>query len=437
MHIIVIAVGTSGDVHPLLGLSRTFAKAGHRVSFCTSPAFAAVVERCGLRFLPFGTKEEYYAAVNNPALWNPRTSLKSLWKAVAARIRPLFDLLEAEADNDTIMAAHPWAFGARLLQEKRGVPLVSVQISPSTFLSARKPPIHKQFTLPLFLPYPVRAALLWAFDRGVLDRICAPDINRLRRALGLSPVKRIMGRWMHSPQGVLGLFPDWFAPPQTDWPPKVTLTGFPLFDEADFRSVGEELESFLAKGPAPIVFTPGSTLVDGLSYYTAATKALNALNCRGIFLASERTRLPKLTPNILVRPYVPLSKLLPRARALVHHGGIGTASQAFAAGIPQLITPFAHDQFDNAARVESLGCGVQMRSHASGPAMQEVLKQLLTDERIQSNCTAFRSSVVSGESACIKALSTIEIVAAESLDKNHIASSSKRPQGLAATGTYS
>ena len=436
MHIIVVAVGTSGDVHPLLGLSRTFAKLGHRVSFCTSPAFAGVVERCGLRLLPFGTAEEYYAAINNPALWNPRTSLKTLWKAVAVRIRPLFDLLEAEADNDAIMAAHPWAFGARLLQEKHGVPLVSLQISPSTFLSARKPPIHKQFTIPVFLPYPVRAGLLWAFDRGVLDRICAPDINRLRSALGLPPVKRIMGRWMHSPQGVLGLFPDWFAPQQTDWPPKVTLTGFPLFDEADFRNVDEELENFLAKGPAPIVFTPGSTVVDGLSYYTAATVALNALNCRGIFLASEGTALPQLTPTILVRSYVPLSRLLPRARALVHHGGIGTASQAFAAGIPQLITPFAHDQFDNAARVESLGCGVQMRSHASGPAMLEVLKQLLADERIQSNCTAFRPRVVSGESACMKALSTIETTAAGSLGKNRVESTSEQRHGLAVTGTH-
>jgi len=436
VHIIVIAVGTSGDVHPLLGLSRTFAKLGHRVSFCTSPAFAQVVERCGLRFLPFGTTEEYYAAINNPALWNPRTSLKTLWKAVAARIRPLFDLLEAEADKDTIMAAHPWAFGARLLQEKHGVPLVSLQISPSTFLSARKPPIHKQFTIPLFLPYSVRAALLWAFDRGVLDRICASDINRLRLDLGLPPVKRIMGRWMHSPQGVLGLFPDWFAQPQTDWPPKVTLTGFPLFDEADFRNVDEELEDFLAKGPAPVVFTPGSTLVDGLSYYTAAAAALNALDCRGIFLANQRTALPQLTPNILVRSYVPLSRLLPRARALVHHGGIGTASQAFAAGIPQLITPFAHDQFDNAARVESLGCGIQMRSHASGPAMLEALKQLLADERIQSNCTAFRARVVSGESACMKALSTIEIAAAGCLGKNRVESTSERRQELAATGTH-
>jgi rhamnosyltransferase subunit B len=306
LHIIVIAVGSSGDVHPLLGLGRTFARHGHRVSFCTSPAFAGVVDRCGLRFLPFGTSEEYYAAINNPALWNPRTSLKTLWKAVAARIRPLFDLLLAEAGQDTIMAAHPWAFGARLLHEKHGVPLVSVQISPSTFLSARRPPIHKQFTIPMSLPYPVRAGLLWAFDRGVLDRICAPDINRLRAELGLPSVAHIMGRWMHSPQGGLGLFPGWFAPPQT--------------------------------------------------------AALDALGCRGIFLASQGTAPPHSVPHILTRSYVPLSRLLPRARALVHHGGIGTASQAFAAGIPQLLTPFAHDQFDNAARVERLGCGLQMKS---------------------------------------------------------------------------
>ena len=436
MHIIVIAVGSSGDVYPLLGLSRTFAKCGHRVSFCTSPAFAELVERCGLRFLPFGTKEEYYAAINNPALWNPRTSLKTLWKAVAVRIRPLFDLLEAEADNDTIMAAHPWAFGARLLQEKEGVPLVSVQISPSTFLSARKPPIHKQFTIPMFLPYPVRAGLLWAFDRGVLDQICAPDINGLRSGLGLPPVKRIMGRWMHSPQGVLGLFPDWFAPPQTDWPAKVTLTGFPLFDNADSRKFDDELENFLAEGPAPVVFTPGSTLVDGMSYYTAAAAALNALGCRGIFLASQGTALPDLTQNILVRSYVPLSKLLPRARAIVHHGGIGTASHAFAAGAPQLITPFAHDQFDNAARVESLGCGVQLRSDVSGRVMQEGLKQLLTNESIQSNCTAFRSKVISGESACMNALSAIELAATASVGKSRVASISEWRQRLAATGTH-
>jgi hypothetical protein len=68
--------------------------------------------------------------------------------------------------------------------------------------------------------------------------------------------------------------------------------------------------------------------------------------------------------------------------------------------------------------------------------MLEVLKQLLADERIQSNCTAFRSRVVPGESACLKALSAIEIAAAGSLGKNRVESTLDRRQGLAATGTY-
>jgi rhamnosyltransferase subunit B len=253
-------------------------------------------------------------------------------------------------------------------------------------------------------------------------------MNRLRSELGLPPVKHIIGRWMHSPQGVLGLFPEWFAPPQTDWPCNVTLTGFPLFDEAEFRGPDAELEDFLANGPAPVVFTPGSTAVDGLAYYTAAAGALNALGYKGIFLASKGTTLPRLTPSILTRSYVPLSRLLPHARALVHHGGIGTASQAFAAGIPQLITPFAHDQFDNAARVTRLRCGFQVDSYGSGEAMLKSLKQLLEDDGIQQNCAAFRLRVDSGESACSKALSAIETIARAAHIKNRIQSENASEQ---------
>lgn len=156
-----------------------------------------------------------------------------------------------------------------------------------------------------------------------------------------------------------------------------------------------------------------------MPYYTAAADALNALGAKGIFLVSKGTMLPRLTPNILTRSYVPLSKLLPRATALVHHGG-SAASQAFAAGIPQLITPLGHDQFDNAARVERLGCGFQMHSHGSGQAMRTSLKRLLEDQDIQRNCAAFRLRVESGESACIKALSAIEKVATGALSKNGI-----------------
>lgn len=409
MHIIVIAVGTAGDVHPLLGLSRTFAEQGHRVSFCTSPVFAELVARSGFRCLPLGTVEEYHATVNDPELWKPRTSLKVLWGGVAKTIRPMFDLMCQEVSSDTIIAGHPWSFGARLFQEKYGTPMITLQVSPSTFLSAKRPPIHKQLNIPMFLPWQMRAALLWALERGMLDPVCAPDINRIRADIGLPPVRRIMSRWMYSPQGVLGLFPEWFAPPQSDWPAGVSLTGFPLFDEAALRSSDEEVDEFLERGDPSVVFTPGSTLVDESAYHRAAAEALDALGCRGIILGARGTAQPQ-SQKLLIRSYVPLSRVLPRARVLVHHGGIGTVSQAFAAGIPQLLTPFAHDQFDNSARVERLGCGLQLKDTSDLRTLQPALRRLLEDRSIQDNCTAIRSKMDSGELSRRNALLAVEAI---------------------------
>ena len=39
----------------------------------------------------------------------------------------------------------------------------------------------------------------------------------------------------------------------------------------------------------------------------------------------------------------------------MHQGGAGTLHTALAAGRPMIVVPFAHDQPDNAARVERLG----------------------------------------------------------------------------------
>jgi rhamnosyltransferase subunit B len=408
MHILIIAIGSAGDVHPFLGLGRNFLGRGHRVTFAANPVFQPLVERCGLRFLPVGTTEEYHAAMGNPALWNPRTSLPTLWKVVAAALRPLYDTLAAEAGDDTVMVASLWAFSARLVQEKLGVPLVTAQVSPSTILSSKLPPVHKRFTIPDSLPDGFKSALLWLIERGALDRICGPELNAMRRQLGLPPVTRIMGRWMHSPQGVLGLFPDWFAPPQSDWPAQIALTGFPLYDEADIHNVDPALEDFLGVGPAPVVFTPGSTMLEGQSFFFNALQALRKLGRRGIFLTKDAAQVPPLPPEVLLRPYVPMSRLLPRTAGLVHHGGIGTTALAFAAGVPQVATPFAHDQFDNATRLERLGCGVRLDAPAAAQPLTAALEKMLDDPAVGARCKELQARMDSPEQACAKALAVIE-----------------------------
>ncbi|WP_205189219.1 glycosyltransferase, partial [Burkholderia sp. LMG 13014] len=154
---IVTAIGSAGDVHPLLGVARTLAARGHDVVFCTHAPFEAAVRRCGFAFVPIGTAAEYEAAMANPALWDARTSFRTLWQVIAPTLRPHYDALRALTDGDTVLVGTLWAFSARFMQELHGTPYVSVQVSPSTLLSAHAPPTHPRLTIPARWPLPVKA----------------------------------------------------------------------------------------------------------------------------------------------------------------------------------------------------------------------------------------------------------------------------------------
>jgi UDP:flavonoid glycosyltransferase YjiC (YdhE family) len=72
---------------------------------------------------------------------------------------------------------------------------------------------------------------------------------------------------------------------------------------------------------------------------------------------------------------------------LVHHGGIGTLSQALAAGIPQLVVPFSHDQPDNADRIKRLGVGLSIHPRAyKTDRVAHTLKRLLSHEAGKEWC---------------------------------------------------
>ncbi|CAJ5307159.1 rhamnosyltransferase I, subunit B [Burkholderia pseudomallei] len=261
-------------------------------------------------------------------------------------------------------------------------------------------------------------------ERQVLDRVCGPELNAARRALGLAPARRILGRWLHSTDGVLCLFPSWFAPAQPDWPANHLQSGFALFNDVGPVPADAELDAFVASGEAPVVFTAGSTLVDGRAYERAVTQVLRATGVRGILLAPdapaasdgttgpmERTAETTARANgaaLLKRRYVPLAALLPRCRALVHHGGIGTASLAYAAGVPQVVTPFAHDQFDNAQRVAASGCGVRLDAPVRGEPLARALARVLGDAAMAARCAEVRARMAAQPDGCDEAARFIE-----------------------------
>ena len=387
MNLLMTALGSYGDVLPIVGLAAAMNARGHQATIIANPLFQSIIEEAGVGFVPIGTEEEYDEFARHPDSWHPiRGPILAIGKFVSVHLHELYDLIdENHHSSETVLVAHCLDMASRVHQDKHGTPVASVHLAPITLRSFHESPRMFGMWMHSWLPRWFRRAQYWVADQ-ICDRLLAPELDTLRRGLGLEPVRGVMRDWYFSPQLVLGLFPDWFAPPQPDWPPNTVLTGFPLWDQSTTMELPEDVEEFLSEGDPPIVFTPGSAMAQGEWFFAAAVDACRRLDRRGILATKYPEQLPKELPSTVRHfGFVPFSQLLPRAAALVHHGGIGTCGQGLASGLPQLVMPMAYDQLDNATRLTRLGVAAQIpRKRFRGPAVTKALERLLSKESFRA-----------------------------------------------------
>jgi UDP:flavonoid glycosyltransferase YjiC (YdhE family) len=236
----------------------------------------------------------------------------------------------------------------------------------------------------------------------------------LRSELNLPPTRKIFNRWLFESDLMLGLFPDWFGPPQPDWPANSSTVGFSLWDSHDEGPLSEELLQFLAAGDPPIAFSPGSANKEAHQFFEAAVDACQSLGKRGILLTKYDHQLPARMPSSVKHfGFVPMSKLLPRTAALVHHGGIGSCAQGLAAGIPHVVRPMAYDQFDNSRRLVRLGVAQEIPvAKFSGQNVAAAIKSLLHSQDVHRRCRDYASRC-NGPAALAAACDALEQLAKE------------------------
>ena len=393
MRILVITLGSAGDVHPFLAIALALRERGHDVTFATSPYFAPLIERVGLPLQPLGTAEDFEQKISDPGLWRPLRGFGVIANMVERSMPHVYELVEQEtAGGDTVVVSHPLVFGARVAHDALGVPLVTVHLAPAAIWSLDAPPVAT-VGIGSIEGWPSLAKrFLVGFGEKCVDLRMGSVLNRFRAEHGLAAVRQIGSKWWHSPQRVIGLFPDWYAPPQADWPPQTVLTGFPLYDEREGSPLSPQVEAFLAEaetsGDLPVVFAPGSANRQAHRFFQSAIDACSRMGCRGILLTRYSEQLPANLPRgVLHADYAPFSALLPRVAALVHHGGIGTCAQALAAGCPQLVMPMAFDQPDNAARLARLGVGRAVPpKRFNGARVALELSGLLENASVSKSC---------------------------------------------------
>jgi UDP:flavonoid glycosyltransferase YjiC (YdhE family) len=211
---------------------------------------------------------------------------------------------------------------------------------------------------------------------------------------------------------VNGLFPEWFGPPQPDWPKALRLTSFPLYDESDRQTqLAPDLQRFLSDGPPPILFTPGSANQQADAFFREAIGAVTQLGRRALLLTQYPSQLPTLPAGVHHERYVPFSAVLPQCAAFVHHGGIGSLAQGLAAGIPQLTMPMGFDQPDNATRLARLGVGRWVLPGDFNAAHVAAALGALIDDRGVSDACARWSRQLKQEHALDRTCDLLERVA--------------------------
>ena len=387
---ILTGIGSYGDVHPIVGLGAALAGRGHRVKLITNPYFADVVTNAGLEFVPVSSREEYIQLSQHPDLWHPiRGAALVLRQAAGGLARPLYDLaVDLFEPGETVFCAHPLDMGTRVAAEKLGAPVASIDLSPSILWSIHDSPRLKGALMGPCVPKWIKRFQFWVSDTLIVQNVLGGPLNELRREVGLPPVKLILSTWVHSTNLVVGLFPDWFAPPQPDWPTNVRLAGFPLWDADHNATLALEVYEFLAAGDPPIAFSPGSANRAAHEFFEVAVEVCQMLGRRGILLTKYADQLPaRLPASVGHFGFVPLSNLLPHTAALVHHGGIGSCAQALAAGLPQLVRPMSFDQFDNSRRLEKLGVAEELSvKRFRPPAVSAALSRLWQSTNVAAKC---------------------------------------------------
>jgi rhamnosyltransferase subunit B len=406
-------LGSAGDVNPFVGLGLALKARGHRATVLTNPYFQPSIEAHGLGFLPVGSLADVDSALADPDLWHARKGFAVVARRVIVpSIETVYRHIESHADRDTVVAASGISFGARLAQERLRVPTATIHLQPTVIRSLIDSGMFSTVRISAAQPMWLKRGLFRFIDWAVIDRILEPPLNEFRATLALPPVRRVLAQWIHSPACVIGFFPDWFAPPQADWPPHTHLVGFPLWDGGGAGAVPCAVQEFLRAGPPPIVVTPGSAAAHSQRFFAESIAALRRLSARGMLVTNFPQQLPQhLPPGVQAFGYLPFSDTLPHAAALVHHGGIGTLAQGIKAGIPHLAVPNAHDQFDNGWRLGELGLGrsiPQRRYRAAGAAA--ALAALLEDASLRERCRAYAARM-DAEAALRRACELIEALA--------------------------
>ncbi|GAB7350066.1 hypothetical protein MBLNU459_g0735t1 [Dothideomycetes sp. NU459] len=426
LNIVIMVIGSRGDIQPFLQIGRELKKYGHRVRIATHPAFKSFVENdVGLEFFSVGGDPSELMAfmVKNPGLIPSMETVRQgeiarrrkgmaemfegFWRACVnatddeqdrANIRMMGDRSPFIADA---IIANPPSFAHVHIAERLGIPLHIMFTFPYTPTQAFPHPLanikpqksNVDTNYVNFMSYPLVEMMTW---QGLGDLVN----NFRKKTLGLEPVSSLWapGALFRMKVPYTYMWSPGLAPKPKDWGPEIDIGGYVFLDLASNFNPPKELTDFLDAGDKPVYIGFGSIVVDDPDKFTklifdAVKKAgVRALVSKGWGGLGDEDNTPD---NIFMLENTPHDWLFPKVSAVIHHGGAGTTAIGLKCGKPTMIVPFFGDQPFWGSMVAEKKAG----AHQSIPykkltvdKLAEGIKQCLTKEA-QENVQKIADSI--------------------------------------------
>jgi UDP:flavonoid glycosyltransferase YjiC (YdhE family) len=346
MRVLLTTNRGAGHVGPILPFAHAFRRAGDDVLIAAPVSARALVRGAGLPMhtLPDPPQDEVDAVMASFP-WLPREEASARMMrdvfagifACASLPRTLRAVAEYQPD---VVLSEPTEFAGRLAAERFGVPFAHIGIMAA-------------------------ATEVWA------EPIVAPALDEHRARLG------IRHRCMEE-SPYLTVFPEPLEEPGT------------AADVLRFREPAADpwpLPDWWGDDDRPLVYATYGSVVPTMAMFgeifRATVDALGELPVRALFTVGTEVDPERLGPapaNVRVEPWVPQSRVMPFAAAVIGHGGAGTTRLALAAGVPSVIFPSFADQPRNAARVAELGAGIALPEGVPALAgLEDAVRRLLTE----------------------------------------------------------
>ena len=351
MKVVLISIGTRGDMAPFLGLGELLNSRGCEV-ICAFPEQyrdLAVVSNLGFRSLGSRYIDLLDGDIGKAAMGGSGSGLRKLAAYIKLALRQTevnrelvqqqYELIKTEkpdriAFNSKVIYPVIWGL------KRRGS---TTLISPVPYLHYVKSNTHVVF-----------------------NSNYGPFINKLTYALadlGLITTARIAAKWLkmskeisrrqikcalRSTRVIYTISPALFPRPEY-WPVNLKVLGYQESTGNIRRNPGQDIEEFLNKHIKILFITFGSMTNPRPEEKTRILVEILQRNNIPAIINTASGGLVKLnnydTGLIHFVSGIPYNWIFPRTYAVIHHGGSGTAHLALKYGCASLIIPHIIDQF--------------------------------------------------------------------------------------------